>query len=482
MSTHQSIDNENYHQADLMASLLSAQKSAYKRQPMPTLEKRLNQLAILKNAIFANQASIIEAINQDFTCRSESETKIAEIGPLLEQIRYIEKNLAKWMKISPRILPIQLQPGRAHVLYQPLGVVGIISPWNYPLLLSLAPLAIAFAAGNRVMLKPSEFTPKTSQIIKEILARSFSSEEVCVVIGDSSIGNLFSKLPFDHLLFTGSTQVGKIIMRNAAENLTPVTLELGGKSPVILSNTACLQTASKRIAFGKYLNAGQTCIAPDYILVPDDKINELEQILTKKIKAMYPHIGNNKDYTSIVHANHKKRLTEYLDDATQTGARIVSVISAKEDLSSSPKMAPTLVFNPPLNSKVMENEIFGPILCIIGYSGKVEDAVAFINERPRPLALYLFSQSEEEIQYVTTHTHSGGLCINDTLMHAAVDDLPFGGIGASGMGHYHGQEGFLTFSTPKAILIRKKLSPIDFILPPWNRLIHKLLFNFFLKK
>ena len=458
-----------------MHAIFNAQKEAFENAPHPSLQTRLAQLNDLKAMIQIHQSKLIEAIQADFGTRAPTETKLAEILPLIHQIEYIQKNLGAWMQSSQRTLPIQLRPARAMVVYQPLGVVGILAPWNYPILLSLSPLATAIAAGNRVMIKPSEWTPETSGMIRTMLAQAFDESLIAVILGEQTTANAFSKLPFDHLFFTGSTEVGKKVMRNAADHLTPVTLELGGKSPVIITTSTNLHTAAKRIAFGKCFNGGQTCIAPDYALIPDHLVDEFAQEFTTVVKKMY---AKSADFTPSAHPHHLNRIEQLLEDAEKKGARVVYT----QERSETMRLPPTLVFNPRESCRIMQEEIFGPILCLLSYSGDIKEAASYINSRPRPLALYLFSQREDDIEYITKHTHSGGLCINDTLVHFAVDDLPFGGIGASGMGQYHAREGFLTFSKAKSVFLRKKFSTTDLFLPPWNRLIHKLFFSFFLKR
>jgi len=458
-----------------MHAIFNAQKEAFENAPHPSLQTRLAQLNDLKSVIQTHQSKLIDAIQADFGARAPTETKLAELFPLTHQIEYIQKNLSAWMQSSQRALPIQLRPARAMVVYQPLGVVGVLSPWNYPILLSLSPLATAIAAGNRVMLKPSEWTPETSGMIRTMLAQAFDESLIAVILGEQTTANAFSKLPFDHLLFTGSTEVGKKVMKNAADHLTPVTLELGGKSPVIITTSSNLHTAAKRIAFGKCFNGGQTCIAPDYALIPEHLLDEFAREFTTVVKKMYK---KSSDFTPIAHPHHLNRIEQLLEDAEKKGARVVYA----QERSEAMRLPPTLVFNPRENCRIMQEEIFGPILCLLSYSGDIKEAVSYINSRPRPLALYLFSNREDDIEYVTKHTHSGGLCVNDTLVHFAVDDLPFGGIGASGMGQYHAKEGFLTFSKAKSVFLRKKFSTTDLFLPPWNRLIHKLFFSFFLKR
>src|SRR5699024_5668610 len=398
----------------------------------------------------------------------------------LEGIKYYRKRIRKWMRPERRALGLMGAFGSASVLHQPLGVVGIIVPWNYPLYLAIGPLIAALAAGNRVMIKMSEFTPKTGLMLKEILGKIFPEDHVAVVNGEVDVAAAFSALPFDHLLFTGSTAVGKHIMRAAAENLTPVTLELGGKSPVIIGEDYPMKDAVERISFGKCFNAGQTCVSPDYLLCPEHRIDEFVQEFTAQVGAMYPTIVDNPDVTSIINQRQYDRLQQNLADAEAKGANIIAINPAGESFADTRKMPYTLVLNATDEMRIAQEEIFGPILLVYGYQ-QLEDAVAYINARPRPLALYYFDWSNARADYVVTHTHSGGVCINDTMSHVAIDDLPFGGVGDSGMGEYHGYEGFLTFTKPNAVFRKGRLNGTAMLLPPFNTKLHRLVYKFMLK-
>lgn len=455
-----------------------AQKAAYRAHPMPSAEERQQHLALLKKALLEYKERLLEAIDEDFGGRSKTETMIAEFLSSLEGIKYYSKNLRKWMRPSRRHVPLQLQPAKAEVQYQPVGVVGIIAPWNYPILLALSPLTCALAAGNRAMLKLSEFTPRTSEVTKEMLASVFSEDHVAVITGEAEVGIAFSKVPFDHLLFTGSTAVGRHVMRAAADNLTPVTLELGGKSPAIVSKDVPIADAVERICFGKSLNAGQTCIAPDYVLCPRDKQKEFVEAYRALFNKMYPDFAHNEDYTSVVNDRQFNRLQRYVTEAREKGAE-VEIVGGDGDWKAAGgnrRMPLHILKNVSDDMEVMQEEIFGPILPLVPYD-KLDEAIDYINDRERPLALYYFGYDKSEQQHVLTHTHSGGACVNETLMHVAMEDLPFGGIGPSGMGHYHGYEGFLTFSKAKGIVSKQRFNSTSLIFPPYknNKILDFLL-------
>lgn len=453
-----------------LAALLQAQQSAFMADPMSSLEARLDALKRLRAALVAQQEALIGAVSEDFGNRSADETLFAELLPSLQSIDHACKHLRRWMKPSRRPLGIAFQPGSAQVVYQPLGVVGVIVPWNYPIFLAIGPLIGALAAGNRVMIKMSESTPATSQLIKELLASVFPQEQVAVVLGEADVGAAFSRLPFDHLLFTGATSIGRHILHAVADNLTPVTLELGGKSPAIVSATVPLEDAAERIAFGKTMNAGQTCVAPDYVLVPEERVEAFVQAYRQVIGRFYPQLTDNPDYTSIINPRQQARLNSYLDDAQSKGARLLPLFIEEQER----RLPHTLLLDVSDDMLIMQDEIFGPLLPIVPYR-QIDDAIAYINARPRPLALYYFGYERDEQQRVIDRTHSGGVGINETLLHVAVSDLPFGGIGPSGMGHYHGHEGFLTFSKAKAVLRKPRLNATKVLYPPYGTAMQKLL-------
>ena len=459
-----------------LEGLLARQRSAFLADPNPSAEQRRAWLKALRRLLIDEQESIIQAISQDFGNRSADETRMAEIMPSVLGIHYASKHLKRWMQPSRRAVGLPFQPAATRVLYQPLGVVGVIVPWNYPLFLAIGPLTGALAAGNRVMIKMSESTPAFSQLLKELLARIFPEDLVAVVTGEVDVGVAFSRLPFDHLLFTGATSVGKHVMRAAAENLTPVTLELGGKSPTIISADVPMQHAAERIAWGKTLNAGQTCIAPDYVLVPENRRDEFVEQYRAAVQRFFPTLRDNPDYTAIINARQLQRLEGYLRDAEAQGARIVPLFPEGQDR----RLPHSLLLDTRDDMKVMQEEIFGPLLPVLTYR-TLGEALDYINQRPRPLALYYFGYDRAEQEEVLENTRSGGVCLNDTLLHVAQDDAPFGGIGASGMGHYHGHEGFKTFSTARTVFIKRRFNAARLIYPPYGRLLHKLVYRLFIR-
>ena len=452
-----------------LSELLHAQRTAFNADPMPSLAFRRERLERLYSALIEHQEALVSAISDDFGNRARQETLFAELLPALQSIKHTSRHLRRWMKPSRRSLGLAFQPGSAQVVYQPLGVIGIIVPWNYPILLAIGPLVGALAAGNRVMLKMSESTPATSQLMKTLLGRVFPESEVAVVLGEADVGVAFSRLPFDHLLFTGATSIGRHILHAAADNLTPVTLELGGKSPAIVSHDVPLEDAAERIAFGKTMNAGQTCVAPDYVLVPEQRIDAFVDAYQRVIQQFYPQLSDNPDYTSIINQRQHARLESYLTDAQDKGAQIIPLFSQGQGR----RLPHTLLLNVSDDMRIMQEEIFGPLLPIVPYR-QLEDAIAYINHRPRPLALYYFGYERDKQQQVIHSTHSGGVGINETLLHVAVCDLPFGGIGPSGMGHYHGYEGFLTFSKAKAVLRKPRFNATRLLYPPYGKTMQKL--------
>lgn len=459
--------------------ILAKQKASYRRQPAPTLDERKQQLSALKSALLDNQEAIIDALSKDYGHRSKDDSRISDIMPCINNINYSLKHLKGWMKPSRRHAGILLAPAKVSVQYQPVGVVGIIVPWNFPVMLSIGPLITAIAAGNRAMLKLSEFTPHTNAALKQMLSALFDETVVAVVEGEADVAAAFSSLAFDHLLFTGSTTVGRHVMRAAAANLTPVTLELGGKSPVIVAPDMPLDEAVERMIYGKCLNAGQICVAPDYVLVPQGKTEQFKEAFERKFNAMYGQISNNEDYGAIINQRQFDRLIAVIDDAKAKGAQITSANG--EAIDTAQRKIPTqLITQVSDEMTLMQDEIFGPLLPIIEYE-TVDNAIDFINDRPRPLALYIMSFSEQTQQHILAHTHSGGVCINETVFHVAADDAPFGGIGPSGMGHYHGKEGFLTMSHAKTVLSRGKLNTGKLVHPPYGSAVQQLLMKLFLR-
>jgi len=461
-----------------LATMFDAQRQAFAGNPMPPAAQRRQWLKSLREALVQVQRQLIEAVDRDFDGRSADETLLAELMPSIQGLRHAERHLQRWMKPSRRRAGLAFQPASARVLYQPLGVVGIIVPWNYPLFLAIGPLTCALAAGNRVMLKLSEATPATGLALKALLERVFPADLVSVVLGEVEVGQAFSRLPFDHLLFTGATGVGRHVMLAAAQNLTPVTLELGGKSPAIVSTGVPLDTAAERIAFGKGLNAGQTCVAPDYVLVPRERLDAFSDAYQRAMRRLYPRIADNPDYSAIINPRQLQRLEHLLVDARDKGARVLDLYA--DEPRQGRRLPPHLLTAVSDDMQVMQDEIFGPLLPLVPYD-TLEQALAYINQRPRPLALYYFGYDRAEQDHVLRHTHSGGVCLNDTLLHVAQDDLPFGGIGPSGMGHYHGHEGFLTFSKAKAVLAKQRLNTAKLIYPPYGKALQRLVFKLFVR-
>jgi len=456
--------------AEDLHGLLTAQRDAFLRDGAPSAAQRRSDLDKLRQAIVTRRDDIAAAIDADFGHRSRQETYALELSPLVEGIRYLHHNVARFMRPRRRSVALHFLPGSARVLIQPLGVVGIISPWNYPVGLALMPLATALAAGNRAMVKPSEITPRTAELMAQILGDTFPKDQVAVVTGDMEVGKVFAALPFDHLLFTGSTGVGRSVMRAASEGLVPVTLELGGKSPAIIEAGSPLDRAARRIAFGKLGNAGQTCIAPDYALVAEPEVDAFVAAYTEAVEKLYPDIAANQDYTSIVSDHHYARLRGLLEDARTKGARIIEIGTSEAERRTHPRtLLPTLVLDVTDEMGVMKEEIFGPILPVVPYRS-LEEAVAYVNARPRPLALYFFGPDGPGRRLVLERTTSGGVTIDDTLLHFAQDDLPFGGVGASGIGAYHGSEGFKAMSHAKGVFTQAGLNGTDLIRPPFGKI------------
>jgi len=441
----------------------------------PALAARLESLDRLKRLLLDNKEAFAEALREDFGHRSRHETLLAEIFAAVSSIRHMRKNLKGWIK--PRRRPVSwiFQPAKAQIQYQPLGTVGVIVPWNYPLFLAFDPLAAALAAGNRVMVKPSEYTPRTSKLTAELLAGIFDEDQVHVVEGGADLAEAFSRLPFDHLFFTGSTNVGRHVMRAAADNLTPVTLELGGKSPAIIADGYPLEDAVRKIVIGKLLNAGQTCIAPDYLLAPAGFIDDISAAFARLVAEHYPTLADNQDYSSIVSKRHYDRLKGLVDDARSKGAVVMEVNPAEEAFPpDARKIPPTLLTGTNDAMSVMQEEIFGPLLPVVSYQ-TLDEAIQYVNERPRPLALYYFDNDKANIDRVLAETISGGVTVNDTVLHVAQDDLPFGGVGPSGMGHYHGFEGFETFSKKKPVFYQSKWAGTSLLYPPYGRIANLML-------
>jgi coniferyl-aldehyde dehydrogenase len=446
--------------------------AATRRSAAVSRATRQARLDALFELVHDNGDRFVEAISADFGHRSAHETRLLELFPSLEAVRHTRSHFAGWMKPQAKSPSIWFRPGRARILMQPLGVVGIIVPWNYPLFLAISPMAAALAAGNRVMVKMSEFTPRTGELLASLVTRYFAPEDVSVVLGDASVGADFARLPFDHLLFTGSTKVGHDIMRMAADNLTPVTLELGGKSPAILGPDYPLEKAAERIMVGKLLNAGQTCIAPDYVLVPAGREQAFVDAARAVVAKCWPDPAGSPDYTAIVNDRHFQRLQGYVDDARTRGAKI-EPLSAAQANAGSRKLPPLALLGVSEDMRVMQDEIFGPLLPVLPYAD-LDAAIAYVNSHPRPLALYHFENDGARRDRVLEETVAGGVTVNDTILHIAQENLPFGGVGPSGMGHYHGIEGFKTFTKQKAVFYQSRLNGMSLFNPPYGALFERL--------
>jgi acyl-CoA reductase-like NAD-dependent aldehyde dehydrogenase len=455
-------------------ALLAAQRRAFDADPYPSAAQRRARLAALERVLTAHAPALERAIDADFGGRSPHETRLLELFPSVAAARHARRHVGRWMKPERRPVSMWFLPGANRLVRQPLGVAGIIVAWNYPLFVAIGPLVGALAAGNRAMIKMSEFTPRTGEALAAMLRDAFPEDLVAVVNGGVEVAQAFSRLPFDHLLFTGSTGVGRAVMAAAADNLTPVTLELGGKSPAIVGPEFPVATAAERILFGKLVNAGQTCVAPDYVLLPEGREDAFVAAARAVVARRYPRLADNPDYTAIASERQYRRLTQWLAEARAAGARVEEINPAGERLDpAARKLAPALVLGAPAGARLMTDEIFGPILPLVAYR-RFEDALAHVRERPRPLALYLFEHDRERIEAVLTRTHAGGVTLNDTLLHVGQEELPFGGVGASGMGAYHGRAGFETFSKAKGVFRRRGLSGSDWLQPPFGKLAERL--------
>ena len=467
--------------ADDMQSLLAHQKAAHLRDGAPTPERRIDWIDRCIGLLVDHRGEIEQALNADFGARSSEATAFTDVASSIGTLKYAKSQLRAWMKpekrrTTPAILG--MFGAKAEVRFQPKGVIGIISPWNFPVNLTFTPLAGVLAAGNRAMIKPSEYTPATSALMARMFAAVFSDEEVAVVTGGPEVGQAFAALPFDHLVFTGATSIAAHVMRAAAENLTPLTLELGGKSPVIVSRSADIGRAAARIMNGKTLNAGQICLAPDYVMVPHDKMQAFVDGARAAVAEMFPTIKDNPDYTAVISQRHYDRIAGYVDEARAAGAKVIELKPDGEDLSQQEhrKIAPTLILDPSDQLRVMKEEIFGPVLPVKGYAS-VGEAVAYVNAHDRPLGLYYFGEDAGERERVLDETTSGGVTVNDVVFHVAQEDLPFGGVGPSGMGSYHGQDGFREFSHRKAVYTQLKadLPQLKALRPPYGQAIRRYL-------
>jgi len=463
-----------------MQNLLERQKAAYLAEGAVTAETRIDRLDRTINILMQHKDELCEAMRADFGHRSIDQSMFTDIMGSIGPLKHSRKHLRSWMKAEKRKVdfPLNLLGAKARVEYQPLGVVGMISPWNFPVQLTFAPLGGILSAGNRCMIKPSEFTPETSELMLNLFARYFDELEISVVTGGPEVGANFSKLAFDHLLFTGATSVAKHVMRAASDNLVPLTLELGGKSPVVVGRSADVQKTTDAIMAGKLLNAGQICLAPDYVMVPEETLDEFVASTERSVGKMFPTLLDNDDYSSVINSRHYDRLNSYIEDAREKGATVHSVNPANENFSQQPahKIPPTLIVNPDDNMQVMQDEIFGPILPIKTYKN-IQDSHAYINGRDRPLGLYYFGNDASEERQLLDRTTSGGVTVNDVIMHITQEDLPFGGVGPSGMGAYHGHDGFKTFSHTRSVYTQSKINVADLagLRPPYGEKLKRTL-------
>jgi len=464
-----------------MAQVLRRQKAANIAEGAPSAEVRIDRLDRAIGLLIKYEGAVVKALTQDFGARAEAVSGITDLGASMGPLKHAKAHLKTWMKPEKRKTTpalLGLLGAKAEIRFQPKGVIGIISPWNFPVNLTFAPLAGVLAAGNRAMIKPSEYTPATSQLMAEMFADAFSEDEIAVFPGGPEIGQAFAELPFDHLVFTGATSIARHVMRAAAANLVPLTLELGGKSPVILGKSADYATSAARIMAGKTMNAGQICLAPDYVMAPADQLATFVKEATSAVTAMFPTIKDNPDYTAVIAERHYERIKGYVDDARAKGAEVVEINPAGEDFSQQEhrKIPPTLIINPTEEMKVMQEEIFGPVLPVMTYRN-VDEAIAYVNAHERPLGLYYFGADAAEEQKVLSQTTSGGVTVNDVIFHVAMEDLPFGGVGPSGMGSYHGVDGFREFSHRKSVYrqIKNDLGPMKALRPPYGEGVKKFL-------
>ena len=464
METKTSID---------LSALLERQRKAWSANP-PDRAQRMADLAALRKAVVRRMPALVAAMQADFGHRSRHESLISDGVIVLQEIDHVRKHLKRWMRPKRRFADWLFWPARTELQYRAVGVVGIISPWNYPVNLGLVPLVTAIAAGNHVMLKPSEHTPHTAKALTELFAEVFPPERVSVVEGDAELAARFAALPFDHLFFTGSTAVGRKVMAAAAPNLTPLTLELGGKSPAIIAADYPLETAAARIAAGKFFNAGQTCIAPDYVLVPRAKRDALVDALRQCVERSYPDFSQSEDFTSIINEGHYNRLRGLVDEARTAGARIITLPSDAAHDPARRRFAPTLVLDAPLDSRLMQDEIFGPVLPLVPYDD-LDQALQMIATLPRPLALYHFDHDRKRTRRVIAAQLAGGVNVNDCLLQFGQTHLPFGGIGPSGMGQYHGHAGFLAMSKQLPIMYQSRWPSWALMRPPYRGFADRLI-------
>ncbi|CAA0093570.1 Coniferyl aldehyde dehydrogenase [Zhongshania aliphaticivorans] len=457
-------------QTSSLQSLLTAQRAAHIKDPYPSLELRTDRINRLIDMVVSNQQSMIDAVMADFENRSAMTTRTSDLMPTLDNLKYVRSNLKKWMKPEKRSskFPLGLIGAKSKVEYVPMGVVGNISPWNFPINLALSPMADILGAGNRIMLKPSELTPETSNLMAKAIESSFDKTELTVVLGGPEVAAEFSKLKFDHLLFTGSTNVARLVAQSSASNLIPLTLELGGKNPVVISPSANLQLAAEKLMWAKTLNGGQICLCPDTIFVPESMMQAFISACKASLKKLYPgDVATDPEYTHIITQRHADRLREMTAEAKESGAQVIAL---HESDSSGRRVLPSLVINADSSCRISQEEVFGPLLAVESYQN-LQEVVTGINEKARPLAVYYFGTDKQEIDKLTHETVSGGLVVNDLMAHILQEDLPFGGVGDSGMGSYHGFDGFKNFSHAKAVYNQSKLDPFKILRPPYGKMV-----------
>ena len=460
--------------AAMLSAALQQQRKAYFAHPVPTLAERKADLRQLERFVRKNQEALITAISADYGHRSRHETLLTEISPVLGSIRHTLGELGRWMKPQSRTVDrLAYGLGRNRVIPQPLGVVGVIVPWNFPLNLSLVPLIYIFAAGNRAMVKMSENSRHLAKLLIERMPDYFPLEKLQFFDETGGIGIEFSKQPFDHILFTGSGATGRAVMAAAAQNLCPVTLELGGKAPAIVCEDFDLTLAAERILFIKYLNAGQICTTVDHAFVPEARVQDFVQLAREILPRRYADI-DSPDLTSVIDRRAYDRLKQALDDARQRGATVISLLPGKACDDENHRIAPHIVVDAPADSILMQREIFGPILPLVAYR-TLDEVINRINAGPRPLAVYPFSNHKPTVDRLIDRVMSGGVTVNDALLHVGQDDLPFGGVGDSGMGHYHGKEGFITFSKLRPVFYQSRWSSLTMMMPPYGKVADKLL-------
>ena len=466
---------------DDMNKVLANQKKYFINEGAPSIKLRIDRLNRLKTLIMENRYDLTDALNADFGNRSKNASLMTDAYSIIAEINTAIKNIKKWTKVEKRSsnFPMGLFGARSYVKYEPLGTIGMISPWNFPMNIAFGPLAAIFAAGNQVMHKPSELTPSSAALMKDLCDKAYDEVEFATFLGGPDVGESFTKLHFDHLLYTGSGNVGKHVMQSAAQNLVPVTLELGGKSPVVIGNSADMKISAKRIMFGKTLNAGQICLAPDYVMVHKDKKDEFIKEAKSAVADFFPQIKDNEDYTSIINERHFDRINHLLDDAKEKGAHVEQINPSNEDFTQQEfyKIPPTIVTNVTDDMKIMSEEIFGPVLPVLEYEN-ISEAIATVNSKDRPLGLYYFGTDKSEENNILNNTSSGGVTINNVVGHIQQNDLPFGGVGPSGMGRYHAQDGFKNFSNPRAVFkdIGFKLDKIfEGVRPPYKDGCEKLI-------